>query len=277
MDHSENDKRFCVYVLRDTSGTVRYVGSGTEKRAHKKQRSNNKELLAIIKELEVEILKTGLSKDDSILEEIKLYQEYKPTGLLLNKLTPSGILPIDFDLVNKFLYYDETSPTFLRWKIDIPSGRYNRTIKTRSGDVAGSIKKTGYSETKLLGRLYKNHRVIWVLCNKQSLTTNLVIDHIDRNKSNNSIENLRLVTQKENMYNFLPKDVKSRTGLVGIYDSLQTPLIHSCWLEGFVKRSKTFNFRKIFPGVEEEVAKEKCIELAVWYQEQMISKSANLF
>lgn len=270
MDHSEEDKRFCVYVLKDINGNVVYVGSGTEKRPSLKQRTNNRELLAVIKELTPEIICTDLSKDESIIKERELYFRYKGNGFLLNKMVPVLMKPIEYDVVSKYLYYDPTSPTFLRWKIDIPSGRYKTTIKTKAGDVAGTIKKSGYSETKLLGTLYKNHRIIWVLCNKCDLKCNLVVDHIDRNKSNNSIENLRLVTQQQNMSN-IDTQTASETGHKGIYLKKDVHLVYATWLENRQQRCKTFNYRKLFPNLPEEVSMKKCIDIAFWYREQMSS------
>lgn len=43
------------------------------------------------------------------------------------------------------------------------------------------------------------HRVVWEAYNG-IIPKNYEIDHIDNNKSNNSLDNLRLVTRKENMH-----------------------------------------------------------------------------
>lgn len=270
MDHSENDKRFCVYVLKDSDGNIRYVGSGTEIRAYKKHRSNNKALLSMIDDLHTEIIETDLSKDESILKEIDLYEHYVHTGMLLNRQRPTGITPIEYTLVDSYLYYDETSPTFLRWKVDIPSGRYGKIIKIKAGDVAGTIKESGYSETKLLGRLYKNHRLVWVLCTKENLTSNLVIDHINRQKSDNRISNLRLVSQKVNMDN-TSNDGRSNSGIVGVNIIKHAPIVRAYWKSNFITKARGFNFRKLFPELPEDIAINKCIEIAAWYREQMLS------
>lgn len=44
------------------------------------------------------------------------------------------------------------------------------------------------------------HRIVWETFNG-SIPEDMVIDHIDGNRSNNALSNLRLVTQSENMYN----------------------------------------------------------------------------
>lgn len=56
---------------------------------------------------------------------------------------------------NEWVYYDETSPTFLRWKVDRYSGKGGRIIKPHAGDVAGSFDNYGYSVTGLFFKFYK--------------------------------------------------------------------------------------------------------------------------
>jgi hypothetical protein len=66
------------------------------------------------------------------------------------------------------------------------------------GTIAGNVSKsTGYVMIKLNGSSYLAHRLIWVYHNK-TIDNKLVIDHINNSKSDNRIENLRLVTQSEN-------------------------------------------------------------------------------
>ena len=72
----------------------------------------------------------------------------------------------------------------------------NRNIKI--GDKAGSLRDDGYSHTMINGKLYKNHRIIF-LCHHGYLPQ--FIDHIDGNPSNNRIENLREATLTQNQYN----------------------------------------------------------------------------
>lgn len=39
------------------------------------------------------------------------------------------------------VYYDETSPTFLRWKVERRGGAHRQVLHKRVGDIAGSTKK----------------------------------------------------------------------------------------------------------------------------------------
>jgi hypothetical protein len=96
-------------------------------------------------------------------------------------------------------YYDESSPTCLRWNRDVFRGRHPYKFKTK-GDVAGNTGK-GNCFIWLYGVPYLAHRVIWEMHNGSITDSELVIDHIDGNGKNNVISNLRLVTNKVNAQN----------------------------------------------------------------------------
>lgn len=74
---------------------------------------------------------------------------------------------------------------------------------------AGSTTSTGYLRVQVDGRQQLQHRVVWIMHNGP-IPDHLEIDHIDRDETNNRIENLRLVTPSQNIQN------KKRTPL-GIY------------------------------------------------------------
>jgi hypothetical protein len=78
--------------------------------------------------------------------------------------------------------------------------RVQRHYKALVGEEAGGLKKTGYREIKINGKFYLSHRLIYMY-HKGEITDGLHIDHIDRDKLNNNIENLRLVTHQENHFN----------------------------------------------------------------------------
>ena len=68
------------------------------------------------------------------------------------------------------------------------------------GRIAGTIHKSGYRQIRLDGVGYPAHRMIWIYHNG-SINDDLQIDHINGNKDDNAIENLRLVTAQQNCYN----------------------------------------------------------------------------
>lgn len=72
----------------------------------------------------------------------------------------------------------------------------------------------GYGEVGIAGKAYKTHRVIW-LWHYGEWPEN-EIDHIDQNKMDNRIENLRNVSNSENQHNSSIRKNNS-TGFPGVY------------------------------------------------------------
>lgn len=72
---------------------------------------------------------------------------------------------------------------------------------TKSGRVIKqSLHKSGRYVIGLLGRQWKVHRVVWTLL-KGDIPDGMVVDHIDGDPKNNSIDNLRLATNGQNQHN----------------------------------------------------------------------------
>jgi len=68
----------------------------------------------------------------------------------------------------------------------------------KNGKKAGYLRPTGYHSVEVNGKGLMLHRLIWIY---HFGKPNAFIDHIDGNKSNNKIENLRLATKNQNSYN----------------------------------------------------------------------------
>ena len=75
--------------------------------------------------------------------------------------------------------------------------------------LTGTIGNNGYKKTKLKKKEFLFHRIIYKIHNPDWDITDVSktnqIDHIDRNRINNNINNLRVVDSKENQWN---RDVK---------------------------------------------------------------------
>lgn len=265
MNNSENDKRFCVYVHKDENGNVRYVGSGTIKRAYSKHRRSEEHSI-LFKNLTVEILFSNINRHEAFEKELELFEMFKGSDLLLNKKAPCVTNKIEYEKFSEYFYYDETSPSGLRWKVH--NGAFcPRTIRNK-GDVAGSYKKEQYYQVNLFGIRYQVHRIVWALCNKTDLFSYMVVDHIDRNKANNNIENLRLVTYSDNSVNKgLYKNNKSSVS--GVYWASRDKAWIVCWTEGTKNNKKYFTVRKLFPEDDFETSKRKAFELAKVFRENI--------
>ena len=73
-------------------------------------------------------------------------------------------------------------------------------------EMKGSVHKiTGYRIVKINYKAYQYHRVVYFIHNQEwkihDISMSNHIDHIDRNRLNNSIENLRVVTHLQNAWN----------------------------------------------------------------------------
>lgn len=74
---------------------------------------------------------------------------------------------------------------------------YGRVVNRPCGHKPN--RSHGYGAVRVDKKMYLAHRVIW-LWHKGELPKNR-IDHIDRNKMNNRLENLRAVSPSENQHN----------------------------------------------------------------------------
>lgn len=117
-----------------------------------------------------------------------------------------------------YFYYDETSPSFLRWKVEKLSGRNMQRKSTEIDGVAGGVRKrsdgTPKSATVFLnGSHLKAHNVVWNLFNGE-IPVGMVIDHLDGNPWNNCIVNLACKTTQHNCHNKKPRCTRD-VGLQG--------------------------------------------------------------
>lgn len=109
--------------------------------------------------------------------------------------------------LSDYFYYDPSSPSCLRNKVSRRAARQDM--------VQGSLGNRGYWQVRLLGERFVQHRIVWEL-HFGPVPEGSVIDHIDRDKSNNRIENLRCTTQSSNMTN---QPQRNKSGHKGVYQN----------------------------------------------------------
>ena len=172
--------------------------------------------------------------------------------------------PISFLYFKDYLYYDESSPTGLRWLDDRFGGKDFKTIVRLRGEVAGSLGIGGkYWQVNLNSEIWLCHRIVWSLCNAKDTPTNLCIDHKDRNGLNNRIENLRLLTTNSNLANVDRKRTVSSYKNVVWQESRKRWRVYH-YFNG-VQVNTTFNPRTMYPLLSEEEGKLRCEIDAVAY------------
>lgn len=96
------------------------------------------------------------------------------------------------------------SQDLLKELFDYKSGnliwKRKRSNNIRDNKIAGCLNKLGYIVININKKLYYAHRLVYVW-HFGDIKDNLSIDHINRDRSDNRIDNLRLVTHQENMFN----------------------------------------------------------------------------
>lgn len=81
--------------------------------------------------------------------------------------------------------------------------------------VKGSVSTNGYRQVSFMAKTYSYHHLVWYLCKGQ--WPKLQIDHINRDRLDNRIENLREVSASENCRN-IPLKSNNTSGVVGVYN-----------------------------------------------------------
>lgn len=88
---------------------------------------------------------------------------------------------------------------------DPDTGVFTRAISRGSyavGTIAGSLNKSGYWQIGVCGRTYTAQRLAWYYAHGEWPDDD--IDHINRDKLDNRLINLRVVSRSENLRNRAP-------------------------------------------------------------------------
>jgi hypothetical protein len=188
-----------------------YVGKGTGKRLMSPDRSSAWKEITKNREWYANIITDKLSTKEALILELEII---KTTPNLVNEIKSSETKEMSKEFLSMF-YYDETSPTCLRYaKASIGiTGRIYKQVN----DVAGILKveplrKKQRFTVQFGGKLYYAHRIVFGLFNNVHYDT--VIDHIDGDSTNNKISNLRQVTQQLNGRNL--SNTRSNTSVIGV-------------------------------------------------------------
>lgn len=113
---------------------------------------------------------------------------------------------ITAECLRQLLDYDPDTGVF-RWR-ERPDGSADWN-KMNASRVAGSVNNRGYRIIKIANVRYRAHRLAWLHVYGEWPSEQ--IDHINRDKDDNRIANLRIVNNSENMRNLPPRALDPRT------------------------------------------------------------------
>jgi len=149
-----------------------------------------------------------------------------------------------YDTINDLFEYRDGD---LYWK---------EQMKYRPVDIgkpAGSINAKGYRQIMIKGKNHKAHRLIYHMFNEKWDITDTSqdnsVDHIDKDKLNNSIDNLRVATNSQNKCNS-GKQKNNTSGHLNVYWNKA----NGKW-QVMVMLNKKSRFGGYFVNIEDAVAK----------------------
>lgn len=179
--------------------------------------------------------------------------------------------------LNEIFTLSETSPSGLAFKVNVYGGKNNKQVLRKALSPAGG--KNYYAKTKVpfawrvtyMGVTYQLHRVVYILYNKTEIPEGFVIDHLNGDPFDNSVENLALKSVRANNQN-VKKNSRNKTNFVGVFLECakgRAIAYTATWrnLEG-IGRSKRFYFTSY--------TEEKAFELAVEFRRNKIQELKDL-
>lgn len=117
---------------------------------------------------------------------------------------------------------------------------------------AGYVAEDGYRRVRVDGKYFYIHRLTWFILTNKEIPDDLFIDHIDGNRLNNHIENLRLATGLENQYN------KARqTNGTSQYKGVWYDAVKGFWKASIRLKDKRFYIGQFKTELEAAIAYDK--------------------
>jgi len=118
---------------------------------------------------------------------------------------------ITFERLREVMHYDPVTGDFTR--------RISLGANAPAGEIAGSLKPSGYVTIDIDGKRYRAHRLAWLYVTGEHPRS--MVDHRDNIRNHNWWSNLRLADHQQNGANSRPKRFNT-SGYKGVYWCKQT-------------------------------------------------------
>lgn len=143
------------------------------------------------------------------------------------------------EIANSKYHYDKETGNFIR--------KNNGGFGTKKGDIAGTVKDNGYVCIDINGKKIYAHRLAIAFTTGEF--PDCEVDHINRDKTDNRLCNLRVVTAFDNSKN---KGMQSnnKSGVTGVYYNKKG----KCWVAQL-----RYNHKTIYLGQSKD--KDKAINI----------------
>jgi hypothetical protein len=114
---------------------------------------------------------------------------------------------VNRDYLRSILEYDSNTGVFTR---------ITRTgNNTHIGDVAGGVNSNGYRSIRVGGRKHQAHRLAWIY-EYGAIPDGMQIDHVNGDRQDNRICNLRIATHTDNVHNQRTEHSNNKLGVLGV-------------------------------------------------------------
>ena len=161
---------------------------------------------------------------------------------------PADAPTLTAEYLRSVLHYEPETGIFT-WKV-------STAHSVKVGQASGCLDGHGYLRLRVCSRLYQAHRLAWLYV--YGNWPKGQIDHINRNRSDNRIPNLRDVTNRQNQQN-RSTNSDNTSGHPGVYWDKQ-----SFKWRARIKHNQKLIHLGLFTDLEEAIAARKAGELRYW-------------
>ena len=162
--------------------------------------------------------------------------------------------------LKQLLVYDPNTGLF-HWRV-------NRRGRARAGDEAGTLVPTGYVSIEIDQKSVRAHRLAWLYVYGKMPPAGRDLDHINPDRADNRIANLRLATRPQNLHN-AKLHARNKTGVTGV----QWIQKHSRW-RAFIQINGKQTYLGSFLTKQEAVdSRRKAEAYCAYYPERTVTMS----